>query len=201
VIDARARPPVLDFPITLAIAAAAIAVTAAALATGPSGTAARWFAADADRVAGGELHRLLTGPLLHVTWGHLIRDLALVAIPGIAYEAVLGRRWAIVVGLGLIAPAAAVLATGMPAYYGLSGLSHAVLAAVLVFELRHRRGAARVYVALLFAAGAIKLGYELVAGAATFPMDLGAGVVQVPLAHAVGAAVGIAVSASASGTR
>jgi membrane associated rhomboid family serine protease len=199
----KADRPGIDSPITLAIALAAIAVTAAALSGGPDGAVARALAADADRVAAGGAHRLVTGPFLHVTWGHLVRDLALVAIPGIAYEAVLGRRWVVLVALGLVAPAAAVLASGVPAYYGLSGLSHAVLAAVLVFELRHRRGAARGYVAVLLAAGAAKCIYELVAGAAAFPMDLGAGVVQVPLAHAVGAAVGIgvALTASASGTR
>jgi membrane associated rhomboid family serine protease len=186
---ARAR---LDFPLTLAIAVAAVTVTAVAFATGPAAAPARWLIAGGTDIAHGEIWRLATGPFVHATWGHLVRDLALVLIPGVAYEAVFGRRWRIVVGLGLIAPAAAVLASGVPAYYGLSGLSHAVLAAALAFELRHRRGAIRIYVAALTAAGVVKIAYELFGGTPTFPMDLGPGVYQVPLAHAVGGVVGLA---------
>jgi len=188
---AAGAPSRLDFPVTLAVAVTALAVTAIALTTGPHGAPTRWLVADGGVIARGELHRLVTGPFVHVTWGHLVRDLSLVVIPGVAYEAAFGRRWSALIALGLVVPAAAVLASGVPGYYGLSGLSHALLAAVLAFELRHRRGVARGYVAVLLAAGAVKLGYELATGAPALPMDLGEGVHQVPLAHAVGAALGL----------
>jgi membrane associated rhomboid family serine protease len=184
----RLRP---DFPITLAIAAAAVAVTAIAQATGPAAAPTRWLVADADAITHGQVHRLVTGPFVHVTWGHLVRDLALVMIPALAYEAVFARRWRWIVGAGLALPAAAVLAAGAPAYYGLSGLSHAVLAAALAYELRHRRGAPRAYVGALVGLGVAKCTYELAAGAAAFPMDLGPNVVQAPLAHAVGGIAGL----------
>jgi rhomboid family GlyGly-CTERM serine protease len=183
--------PRVDFPVTLAIAVTAVVVTAVALETGPDGAPTRWLVAERDALAHGELWRAITGPFVHVTWGHLVRDLALVLVPGIAYEAAFGRRWRPVVAAGLVVPALAVLAAGTPAYYGLSGLSHAALAAVLGYELRHRRGATRWYVVALVVAGFVKIGYELVTGAPAFAMDLGPGVHQATLAHAVGGALGL----------
>lgn len=184
--------PRLDVPLTVVIAAAAVAITAIAQTTGPAGAPTRWLVADGGAIAHGELWRLITGPFVHVTWGHLVRDLALVVIPAIAYEPAFGRRWPGLVGAGLVVPAVVVLASGVPAYYGLSGLSHAVLAAALAFELRGRRGAARGYVAVLVVLGVIKIGSELWTGSAAFPMDLGPGVRQSPLAHAVGGLLGLA---------
>jgi membrane associated rhomboid family serine protease len=206
------NPTRLDPGLTLAIAATALAVTAVALATGPGAAPTRWLIAGRDAIAGGEAWRLVTGPFVHVTWGHLVRDLALVLIPGVAYEGVLGRRWSLVVAAGLVAPAAAVLASGVPAYYGLSGLSHAALAAALGVELRRRGGATWWYVAALAALGVAKVGAELATGAPVFAMDLGPGVHQAALAHAVGGGLGLALglalapapaaaTASACGTR
>jgi hypothetical protein len=129
-----------------------------------------------------------------------VRDLALVLVAGIAYEAAFGRRWRLVIAAGLVLPALAVLATGTPAYYGLSGLSHAALAAALGFELRHRTGPTRWYVVALLAAGAVKIGYELAAGAPAFAMDLGPGVHQATLAHAVGGALGLALGITCLGS-
>jgi rhomboid family GlyGly-CTERM serine protease len=192
----RGSPREIDYKLTLAIAVAAALVTAIALATGPDGAAARWLVADREALARGELWRAITGPFVHVTWGHLVRDLALVLLPGIAYEAAFGRRWRVVIAAGLVVPALAVLATGTPAYYGLSGLSHAVLAAALGFELRHRTGPTRWYVVALLAAGFAKIGYELVTGAPAFAMDLGPGVHQATLAHAVGGALGLVLGLS-----
>jgi hypothetical protein len=92
---------------------------------------------------------------------------------------------------GLIVPPIAVLAVGDVDWYcGLSGLSHALFAAALSFELATRRGAARAVVAALCAVCAAKPIYELATGAPAFTMSLGAGIVQVPLAHAAGAIVG-----------
>ena len=178
-----------DFPWTLAVAGLAIAATTGAFA---SRAVADVLIADA-RIAHGQLWRALTGPLVHATWGHLVRDVALVAIAGAGYEAPLRTRRAWLFAGGLVVPPLAVLAAGEADWYcGLSGLSHAVLAAALAYELVCRRGAARVFVAALGSACAAKPIYELATGAPVFAMALGAGVVQVPLAHAAGALVGIA---------
>ena len=178
-----------DFTWTLAVAGLAIGATAAAFASpGLAGA----LIAD-GRIAHGQLWRALTGPLVHATWGHLVRDIALVAIAGAGYEAPLRSRRALLFAGGLILPPIAVLAAGEARWYcGLSGLSHALLAAALAFELMCRRGAARALVAVLGAICAAKPLYELATGAPAFAMALGPGIVQAPLAHAAGALVGIA---------
>ncbi|MEO8551601.1 MAG: rhomboid family intramembrane serine protease [Kofleriaceae bacterium] len=143
------------------------------------------------RIAHGQLWRAVTGPLVHATWGHLVRDLALVCVAGVAYEAPLGRKL-LLFGGGLGLPCLAVLAAGQARWYcGLSGLSHALLAAALSFEAMRRTGAIRAAVLVLGAIAAVKPLYELVTGAPAFAMALGDGVHQTPLAHAVGVGVGI----------
>jgi membrane associated rhomboid family serine protease len=72
---ARAR---CDFPWTLAVSALATVATAAGSA---SARVVDALVADA-RIAHGQLWRAATGPLLHATWGHLVRDVALVALAG-----------------------------------------------------------------------------------------------------------------------
>jgi hypothetical protein len=179
----------LDFPWTLVIVLLAVAATAAAFA---SPAVANALIAD-GRSGHGHLLRAVTGPLVHATAGHLVRDLALVALAGIAYEGPLRSRRALLFAGGLVLPALAVLAAGDAQWYcGLSGLSHALLAAALAYELVRRRGPARAIVGALCAVCALKPIYELATGGPAFAMSLGAGVVQVPLAHAVGALVGIA---------
>jgi rhomboid family GlyGly-CTERM serine protease len=178
-----------DFPWTAAVCLIAIAATAAAL---DAPRIADAVIADA-RIAHGEPWRALTGPLVHATWGHLIRDLALVALAGCAYEAPLRSRRALLFLAGIAAPAIGVLAAGDVRWYcGLSGLSHALLAAALSYELGARRGAARAIAGALCAIAAAKPIYELITGAPAFAMSLGDGVVQVPLAHAIGAVIGAA---------
>ena len=143
------------------------------------------------RIAHGHLWRAVTGPFVHATWGHLVRDLALVCVAGVAYEAPLGRK-GLVFGGGLVLPGLAVLAAGQAQWYcGLSGLSHALLAAALTFEATRRTGAVRVAVLGVCAIAALKPLYELVTGAPAFAMALGADVHQTPLAHAVGVAIGV----------
>jgi rhomboid family GlyGly-CTERM serine protease len=177
-----------DFPWTLAVCALAIAATAGAFA---SARVADGLVADA-RIAHGQPWRALTGPLVHATWGHLVRDLALVALAGAGYEAPLRARRALLFAGGIALPAIAVLAAGHAGWYcGLSGLSHALLAAALAHEARTRRGAARGVVLALGAIAAVKPIYELATGGPAFAMSLGAGVVQVPLAHAAGVLVGL----------
>lgn len=185
---ARARRR-CDFPWTLAVSGLAIAATASAFA---SPGIADLLIAD-PRIAHGQLWRALTGPLVHATWGHMVRDLALVAIAGAAYEAPLRALRAPLFAAGLVLPGLAVLAAGDARWYcGLSGLSHALLAAALSYELVRRRGIARAIALALAGVAAAKPIYELVTGAPAFAMSLGNDVVQVPLAHVTGVLTGIA---------
>lgn len=178
----------LDFPCTAAVLALATITTAAAFHH-----AGFRDAVIADTRTWHQPWRALTGPLVHATWGHLIRDAALVAIAGIGYEARLPRGTFLA---GLTLPALAVLASGTVSWYcGLSGLSHALLAAALVHELLRRHGRARLAVAGLTALAAGKPIFELITGRPAFAMALGDHVVQVPLAHAVGALLGALASA------
>jgi rhomboid family GlyGly-CTERM serine protease len=178
-----------DFRWTVAVAALALSATAAAFASPVVRDA---LVAD-GRIFDGQWWRLVTGPFVHATWGHLFRDLALVAIAGVAYEGPLAAKKLHVFAGGLILPALAVLVARDAEWYcGLSGLSHALLAAALSYEFMRRRGAARAVVLGLCAIAAAKPIYELLTGAPAFAMSLGAGVAQVPLAHVVGVVVGIA---------
>jgi hypothetical protein len=94
---------------------------------------------------------------------------------------------------GIVLPGLAVLVAQDARWYcGLSGLSHALLAAALSYEFTQRRGAARWIVLASCAIAAMKPIYELATGAPAFAMSLGNGVAQVPLAHVVGVIVGIA---------
>lgn len=178
-----------DFPWTLAVLVLASLATAAAFASPHLADALR---AD-GRIVHGQPWRAITGPLVHVTWGHLLRDLTLVAIAGVGYEAPLRSRRALLFGAGLVVPALVVLAAGDARWYcGVSGLSHALLAAALCHELVRRRGGAWLIVFALGVLAVLKPIYELVTGAPAFPMALGAGVAQAPLAHVAGVVIGIA---------
>lgn len=182
----------LDCSWTLLLGLAAAVATAGALsASGAGHRVVDALIAD-DRIAQGQLWRALTGPLVHATWGHLVRDLALTLLVGVAYERELRDRWLPLFAVALVAPTIAVLATGASAYFGLSGLSHALVAAALGLELRRRRGGARVYVLVIAAGCMIDLIYEAWSGGPAFPMDLGPNIRQVPIAHVVGAIAGAA---------
>lgn len=190
--------------ITLAVACAAMAATAAALS--PSGRALA-DALVADHRIAIEPWRIFTGPLVHASWGHLIRDVALVIVVGFAYEARLGAAWPWVIALGLAAPPIVVIAGGDAGYYGLSGLAHAMLAAALAHELARRRHPALIAIAALFA---IKLVYEAVAGpdasaTSILPrsawLALGPHVHQAPVSHLAGALAGAAVVLSRRASR
>lgn len=184
-----------DFRWTAVVVVLAVSATAAAFASPVIRDA---LVAD-GRIFEGEWWRLFTGPFLHATWGHLVRDCALVAIAGVAYEGPLATRKLHVFAGGIILPGLAVLvARDVEWYCGLSGLSHALLAAALSYEVVQRRGAARTVVLALCAIAAAKPICELVTGAPAFAMSLGDGVRQVPLAHVTGVLVGIVTGLAAT---
>lgn len=153
--------------------------------------------ADGDAIAHYQLWRLLSGPLVHATWGHLARDLALLLFVGVAIERELGRGYPLLCLLGLAVPT--VVSLGHPqidVYFGTSGLTHALLAAMICHVLWSSRSEVRTphWMLALAALGGLalfaKVIWELTTGVPVFPMDLGPGIRQVPIAHATGAAIG-----------
>jgi rhomboid family GlyGly-CTERM serine protease len=153
--------------------------------------------ADQGAIEQYQLWRWLSGPLVHATWGHLLRDLVLLLFAGIALERELGRRYIYLCLLGMAVPTMATLADPQLQYYfGTSGLTHALLSALILHVLWNSSAAPnspRWIRGLALLGGLTLLGkvlWEVIAGAPLFPMDLGPGIRQVPMAHASGAAVG-----------
>jgi len=151
----------------------------------------------ADRVhlLRGELWRLLSGPLVHATGGHLVRDGSYCAALGALYEPVLGPRFRRALLVGLVGPSLLVvlLHPGLRGYSGLSGAAHTLSALAVVHELRSRSGRTRWLVAGLAAVMAGKLLHEAGSGSLLFALSLGPDAVPVPAAHLYGATLGAVV--------
>jgi len=183
----------IDFRWTLLIALAACAATAAYLS---GASAVSHLVAERHAIAAGQVWRLFTGPLVHATWGHLVRDLALLVGVGVAFEHALGWRWPLACVLGLVGPTALAFAfnSSLAGFYGTSGLTHTVLAAAMVHVIVREQNAPRWLRALAVTGAtllAIKVGFEAIANRPMFPMNLGPGVRQLPIAHLVGALLGV----------
>ena len=115
------------------------------------------------------------------------------APPGLA--GVGGLAWTVLLAALLIPAAVWLACPELQTYRGLSGIDSALLALLAVGVLRDalrpggRRAVAVACAAVMLGFGA-KLAYELATGAALFVDAEAAGFVPVPVAHAVGAAVG-----------
>lgn len=190
-------------PWTLSIAALAIIATAAWLAAGTS--MIEYLAADADAVRHGQIWRLLTGPLVHATFDHLLWDISVLCMLGIACERRMARTWPPVVFAGLTIPTAVVILIhpDLTFYYGTSGLTYALMAAIVCRELMVV--GPRWYLGLAGAALAFKVVRDTVTTSAIFmPTELGATVAKVPMAHVSGALIGalvVAIQLGLVGTR
>lgn len=166
-----------------------LAIVAAAVLAGLFPGAAALLEYDRAAVAGGELWRLVTGHLTHLSREHLLWDVLTFAVLAAACERRGRARLVATLALSALAIPAAlfVLEPGLGVYRGLSGLDMAL--AGLLGATEARKGS-RWAVVVLLALGA-KLAYELATGGALFVALEGAE--TVPLAHAVGAGVGICV--------
>lgn len=161
-------------------------------AIGPSAIGS---ALELDRSHPWELWRWLTCHFAHFDGTHLLWS-------GGVFVALLHwlgptRRVLVTVAAAAIAIPAAVLMLQpeIETYRGLSGLDSALFVLVIADALRHssRHDHGRLTTALALAAGVaflLKLGYEVIAAEAVFVT--GDTFVPVPLAHLVGAAVGLA---------
>jgi rhomboid family GlyGly-CTERM serine protease len=154
-----------------------------------------WLQYDRPSIGAGEVWRLVTGHWTHWSADHLFwSGGAFLLLVGLCRGS--ARRVLACVMLSAVAVGAAVWAgTDLQFYRGLSGIDSALFMMVAVDLMREkaREGElARLGVALALVAGFVaKLAYEWLTGGAVFVDALASGMTPVPLAHAVGAAVGV----------
>jgi rhomboid family GlyGly-CTERM serine protease len=192
--NVRAWRRLVAAPMALAISAASLAI-----AYWPSVAEALQF--DRGALAAGEWWRALTAHLTHWNGEHLFWDAAMFLILGAVLEVRNRRQFILVVLAASVAISAAVwfLQPELTTYRGLSGLDTALFAMLAAGLLRdssrnqdHSRRAV-LAPALLLIGLAAKLTAELLTGRVFFVNADAAGFVPVPLAHLVGAAVGLLV--------
>lgn len=153
---------------------------------------------DRDVIAAGEFHRLLTGHLAHWSFDHLLWDVLVYAALGAVAEALHRRRTLACLLASSLAISAAVwlFLPDMTLYRGLSGLDSAlfalIAATILHQSLAERRRTQAAAAGLALLAILAKTLAELATGSAFFVDANAAGFIPVPLAHLVGALVGVA---------
>ncbi len=173
-------------------------LSAAALLVAVVPGAAGFLEYDRAAIAAGEIWRIVTGHWTHVNADHLIWDVLTFAVLGALCErAHRGRFLACVAGSALaIPPVVGALLPELATYRGLSGIDCALFALLAATGFREglaagRRGWAVAAGAALLALLA-KVTYEATTGGTLFVDSASAGMIPVPLAHVVGAVVGIA---------
>jgi rhomboid family GlyGly-CTERM serine protease len=153
-----------------------------------------WMQYDRSAIGAGQVWRLVTGHWAHWSAAHLCWSGAtFLLLVGLYRES--ARRLFSCVALSALAVGAAVRAgTQLQLYRGLSGIDSALFMLVAVDLMRQNAREKRfgwVGLTLVLMAGfTAKVGYEWLSGGAVFVE----GLTPVPLAHAVGAAVGIGVA-------
>ena len=176
-------------------AALLLTVTAVAIHALPS--LALWLQYDRTAMAAGQWWRLVTCHWTHWSWDHLLWDALVFAFLGALCERDGRGRFVIcLITSAVMVPVAVWLACPyMVTYRGLSGVDSALftlLVATIVKDKIAIRSWLWVVIALgISAAFGAKLIYEIVSGATFFSDSAAAGFVPVPVAHAVGAVIGL----------
>jgi rhomboid family GlyGly-CTERM serine protease len=140
---------------------------------------------------------LLTCHFTHWSLDQFLWGLAVFVPLGIACERRSRTRFLLALSGSAVAVPLMVsaLAPAIGSYRGLSGLDSALFALLACMVARERPSGDRATLVLILAAAlgfGGKIAYELFTGSPMFASQLGAGIVPVPLAHAVGAMAGIA---------
>lgn len=145
---------------------------------------------DRHAVADGQLWRVATGNLVHFSPSHLLYDLLVVTVAGALLERA-GRAIGGAVAVSAVAIGIAVLLVepGLERYGGLSGVAY-TLTVMLALDAILASGLTRAAGSAMLALALAKLWWELHSGAFLFVGGGEASFRAVPLAHAVGAAVG-----------
>lgn len=174
----------------------ALALTALAVWAIPGADTALQY--DRTAIVAGQLWRLVTGHWVHWGGDHLTWDLLVFAAFGALVERCSRRTFTLVVAGSALAISAALwfAAPQFQSYRGLSGIDSALFTAFFAQLLRDAwrgRSVLQGIVPALALAGFVgKSVYELATGATLFVAATSA-FTAVPLAHLVGAAVGLAV--------
>ena len=160
-------------------------------------TAADWLQYDRSAVAGGELWRIATCHLTHWSFEHLFWDVTALLFLGFVIERDKHRRLLTCMGLSAVLIPLVVHAC-MPelsTYRGLSGIDSAVfmlLAVTLLADSWDQRDWGWTLVCTAVIGGfAAKTGFEFVTGTTLFVDAAAAEMLPVPLAHVVGAGIGV----------
>jgi rhomboid family GlyGly-CTERM serine protease len=137
----------------------------------------------------GELWRLVGGHLAHHSFEHWLLDALAFAGLALACERRAPGRTRLALAAAALAIPLAVLRLQpeLETYRGLSGLVSALFGLVLALEGRDGARGARIAGGLFL----LKLAYELATGRALFLDSRGLGFTPVPLAHALGALLGL----------
>jgi len=159
--------------------------------------AADWLQYDRSAVAGGELWRIATCNLTHWSFEHLFWDVSALLFLGFVIEQDKRCRFLTCMGLSavLIPLAVHVCMPGLSTYRGLSGIDSAVfmlLAVTLLADSWDRRDWVWTAVCTVVMGGfAAKTGFEFATGNTLFVDSVASQMLPVPLAHVVGAAIGV----------
>ena len=165
---------------TLSIALAAVAATQVFLI-------GDWFMYDRTAIADGEIWRLVTGHLYHYSWTHLVSNL----LPFVAIGAWIEMRIGPWLAVGCLFMAVTIGASLFLAYPdmitfgGLSGIDCGFITyyGLQWWRIHGRKGVVgRIALIALF----IKIGFEMVTGAALLANRDGDQFVVMPLSHVVG---------------
>ena len=184
-----------------AVLAGPLLLSAAAVLTFLLPSATELLEYDRTAILAGQVWRLVTGHWTHASLDHLGWDVLAFAVPGCAI-AWRSRRlfWRVLWGSAAAIPAALLMAAPeWVTYRGLSGVDSALFVALAVMlwadpERRSDRWLGSVALALFGA----KVAFETLTGTALF-MGESAGHAVVPLAHLVGAGVGLAAATAHTG--
>lgn len=178
------------------LAGVSLLLAGAAMCLQCSPAALEWLEYDRAAIAGGELWRVVTGHLTHVSWDHLLWDAAALVVLGALCEREQRRAFAVCVGVTAVALSAC-LWIAMPDlanYRGLSGIDSAVFVFLAVLLLRESLAAGENWwsagiLAVLCGFG-LKVAFEYATGRTVFVDSATSGMTPVPLVHVVGGLIG-----------
>jgi rhomboid family GlyGly-CTERM serine protease len=155
---------------------------------------------DAQEVARGQWWRVITGHWTHYSLSHLFWDLSVFAVLGVLSET--RDRWATWFTLAfssLLIPLVSVQLSEVEVYRGLSGLDTGLFAYLagswLIGSLRQRDWMVGLLFGSLIVGMVGKITWEALGNGSLFVDVAGSGFTPVPLAHFVGALIGMVVAA------
>lgn len=174
-----------------------IALTLVAVIVFASNSVTGWLEFDRIAISQGQWWRVLSGHLTHWNVDHLFWDAIMFASLGMFCERKSAMQFLVCTAGSMLAISAAlwICIPDMELYRGLSGIDSALFMLALTFVLREgysQRDWRNVAIAgALGAAFCAKVAFEAVTGVTLFVDSSAAGFTPIPLAHGVGAVVGL----------